>query len=393
MGQIIGTSNTADVNKEMTMKTVSLVSQKMLKSLPVGSLSFLESEKQAKHFFEKFAGTGAKDLIEKGRQKHGMPAPAKTKVVLGSEGKIRSLPADCGMFAAVSTAYSYHYNLRTSPDDWWFCVIKRVACAIDANAEKESVRKMFVDHEGKKDITVFMEERDILKVDYEYFFDEITKGIRENVKVPEFVDGTTADFSTTTPVLKIVSQITLMYSVKQYFKYGMAVGCGIPAVEMLGTEEDWAKLTSKLKVLRTLLEPIEKDLCLGEAWWNVVREVFHNLLKTYQGEPDTKWWSHIVDYQTAYSSGFILNGKRKIKGWITEFLEGTILRDIMDEGDFTSGLVSVPVNLSDLPSGRKDTAAMVGGKLGFTVRGKSVQPFQGWSLVLGEDSPFLLTEG
>ena len=107
-----------------------------------------------------------------------------------------------------------------------------------------------------------MEERDILKVDYEYFFDEITKGIGENVKVPEFVDGTTADFSTTTPVLKIVSQITLMYSVKEYFNYGIRMGCGIPAVEMLGTEEDWAKLTSKLKVLRSLLESMKRTL----AW-------------------------------------------------------------------------------------------------------------------------------
>ena len=42
----------------------------------------------------------------------------------------------------------------------------------------------------------------------------MTKGIKENVKVPEFVDGMTADFSTTTPVKKIVSQVTLMYSVK-----------------------------------------------------------------------------------------------------------------------------------------------------------------------------------
>ncbi|XP_068747060.1 uncharacterized protein [Montipora capricornis] len=388
MGQNICTSNSVVDDKEINMKTVSLVSHKMLKSLPVGSLSFLESKKQAKHLFEKFAETGAKDLIEKGRQKHGMAAPTKTKVVLGSEGEIYSLPADCGMFAAVSIAYSYHYNLRTSPDDWWFCVIKRVAYAIDANAKKESVRKMFVDHKGKKDITVFVEERDILKVDYEYFFDEITKGIRENVKVPEFVDGTTADFSTTTPVLKIVSQITLMYSVKEYFNYGKRMGCGIPAVEMLGTEEDWAKLTSKLKVLRSLLEPIEKDLGLDEAWWNVVQEVFHNLLKTYQGKPDRKWWSHIVDYQTAYSSGFLVG--RNIKGWITEFLLGNVSQAyIKDEGDFTSGLVSVPIDLTDVLSDRKDTAALVGGMLGFTVHGKSVQPFQGWTLVLGEDSPFL----
>ena len=46
----------------------------------------------------------------------------------------------------------------------------------------------------------------------------------------------TADFSTTTAVQKIVSQITLMNSVQDYFHYEMALGCGIPAVEMFGTE-------------------------------------------------------------------------------------------------------------------------------------------------------------
>ena len=60
MGQNICTSNSVVDDKEINMKTVSLVSHKMLKSLPVGSLSFLESKKQAKHLFEKFAETGQK---------------------------------------------------------------------------------------------------------------------------------------------------------------------------------------------------------------------------------------------------------------------------------------------------------------------------------------------
>ena len=79
-----------------------------------------------------------------------------------------------------------------------------------------------------------MPDTSIHTVDYSWFFDQIAKGIQENIKVPEFVDGMTADFSTT--VQKIVSQITLMNSVQDYFLYEMALGCGIPAVEMFGTE-------------------------------------------------------------------------------------------------------------------------------------------------------------
>ncbi|XP_078349845.1 uncharacterized protein LOC144634685 [Oculina patagonica] len=188
--------------------------------------------------------------------------PNEMTAALGSTENIYSL-RDCGLFSAVLTAYNNHWKLRTSPDDWWFCVIKRVACAIEKNAKKESVRKMFVDHEEKKTIEVIVPDTSIYTVDYSWFFDQIATGIQDNVKVPEFVDGMTADFSTTTAVQKIVSQITLMHAVQEYFDFRMGTLCGIPALEMLGTEEDWSKLNSKLKVLRTLLEPIEKDLGLS----------------------------------------------------------------------------------------------------------------------------------
>ena len=77
--------------------------------------------------------------------------------------------------------------------------------------------------------------------------------------MPDFVDGVTADFGTTSAVQKIVSQITLMYSVNQYFDFGLMGGCGIPAMEMLGSEEDWMKLSSKLKVLRTLFNRTHRE--------------------------------------------------------------------------------------------------------------------------------------
>ena len=306
---------------------------------------------------------------------------------LGSTENIYSL-GDCGLFSTVITAYNNHWTLRTSPDDWWFCVIKRIACAVDKNANKESVRKMFVDHEGKKTIEVKVPDTSIYTVDYSLFFDQIAKGMQENVKVPEFVDGMTTDFSTTTAVQKIVSQITLMYSVQEYFQYKMVLACGIPAVEMLGTEDDWSKLQNKLKVLRTLLEPIENDLGLSSEWWDLVEKVFRELLATYQGRPDKEWWSHIISYKESFGSG----GQKRYRGWITDYLEGT--NQLVDIGDMTAGLVSVPLVIEDPVRCVEDNATLVAGMLGFTVHTDdaqqiSVQPFQGWSLLLSKDSPFL----
>ena len=88
-------------------------------------------------------------------------------------------------------------------------------------------------------------------------------------------------------------------------------------------------------------------------------------------------------------------GKSFIRGWITDFLEGPPPgpQHLWGPGDFTSGLVAVPFTIKD-PCGVQDTAALVAGMLGFTVHRipnsdeVSVQPFQGWSLIMSDDSPF-----
>ena len=165
----------------------------------------------------------------------------------------------------------------------------------------------------------------------------------------------------------------------------MMLCCGIPGVEMLGTEEDWQSLLSKLEALKTLLEPIRKDLGLRNTWWSVVQEVFEKLLATYRGTPDYDWWSRIVTRE-----GFG-SGPSGYTGWITKFMEMT--EDPKEVDEFTSGLVTVPLTIAH-PSGLEDTAALVAGCLGFTIHEDgadkipSVQPFQGWSLLLPKNSPF-----
>ena len=98
------------------------------------------------------------------------------------------------------------------------------------------------------------------------------------------------------------------------------------------------------------------------------------------------------------SSGIIPTGRNYITGWITEFVEGANrYSPLFKSKDFSTDLVTVPLILKH-PSGAQDTAAMVAGMLGFTVHRThhlifsdevTVQPFQGWALMLANDSPFL----
>ncbi len=115
------------------------------------------------------------------------------------------------------------------------------------------------------------------------FFDKMSKEISKNVKVSEFVKAITADFTTTSPTMKMVSQISIMSSVQQYFHHEMMTCCGIPAIEMLGSENDWARLGEKLQALRKILEPITGQIGLSHHWWSHAEKVFKKLLETYRG--------------------------------------------------------------------------------------------------------------
>ncbi|XP_028393469.1 uncharacterized protein LOC114517841 [Dendronephthya gigantea] len=371
------------------MKCVKL--NKTSKPTKVKNLSDLQ-QIPAQEAFEKFAkesdeGSVLTRLLKVGFSLDDISSLRKNVgdrvATLGSDGVIYC-NRDDGMFSAILAAYNNHWKLRTSPDDWWFCVIKLVALAIDRNAGKESVRQMFVEHEGKKTLCVDVPTLCIYDVDYNVFFQQMSEQIAENIKVPSYVDLVTADFTTTTPATKIASQITIMSSLQEFFDYDMKTSCGIPAIEMLGSKEDWEHLGEKLEKLKEILKPILDDIGLPGDWWKSAEEVFKKLLKTYEGNPDKKWWDKILSFEGASFSGQISG----YTGWITRFIEGSSERIAPET--FTSGLATVPLKIKR-PDGFEDTAALVAGMLGFTLYEEKipvVQPFQGWSMLLPENSPF-----
>ena len=126
------------------------------------------------------------------------------------------------------------------------------------------------------DLTIMFSQvgPEVYGVDYEWFFDQMAGKIRENIKVEGYVDQMEPDFTTTTGINKIVSQIMLMNSVQEYFAFSMVLGCGIPYVDMKGTREDWVKLGDKIKALRKTLTPIHNHIGLND-WWDRVSKVFY----------------------------------------------------------------------------------------------------------------------
>ena len=130
-------------------------------------------------------------------------------------------------------------------------------------------------------------------VDYNWFFQAMISQITHNINKPEYTSLMKADFSQSTSVDRIVNNIMLMYSFKEYFEYRMMLMCGIPGVVMLGSEDDWLSLLEKLVKVEELLKPLEDVLQLGD-WFKSSQAVLQNLLETYRGNPDKDWWSRIV---------------------------------------------------------------------------------------------------
>ena len=182
--------------------------------------------------------------------------------VLGSTDLVTDSKHDAGLLSTVFVAYSNHYNLRTGPEDWWFTIVHMIASEIDQNSKTDAVREFFVQHEGKKtlEVTVGAGPLNVDNINYDWLFNQFSKKIEQNINAPEYVQQMIPDFSTTTNIHRIVSQITLMASVQEFFEFRTRSRSGIPAVEMKGTENDWINLGLKIKALRKTLEPLDDVL-------------------------------------------------------------------------------------------------------------------------------------
>ena len=126
------------------------------------------------------------------------------------EGVVRVF-SRCNLLAeAVHQAFYNHYPLKLSPDVIWLTIAQGFANHVDQNAER--LRSKFVDFQGKK--TLELRCVDFVKGspdnDWASVFPAFSRMIASSIG-QNTVDLIECNFSTTGPVERIVSHITLMY--------------------------------------------------------------------------------------------------------------------------------------------------------------------------------------
>ena len=192
--------------------------------------------------------------------------------------------ATMDVYTALYTAYAKHKSVTLSPDVIWLLISQGFARYVNAHAEQ--LRHRLVSHSGEKELVVitgedlFSESADwpMLIGGFASQIDQYTKG--------DIASVITADFSTTGPVERVASQVTLMESVKSYFDYTVLyIVCGIPSITLKGTPEDWQHVLDKTRKL--------KHYGL-DKWIESLEPILNEFVQAAKGHPNQGFWQDIV---------------------------------------------------------------------------------------------------
>jgi len=200
-------------------------------------------------------------------------------------------------FNAIAQAYENHYPLILSPDIIWLQISSNLANHI--NQDPEKYRKLFVGHEGKKEIIVI--RNDFVKGNPHNPWPEVFGTFSNCIKGyigDELHSTIVSNFSTTTPITKAVSEIVLMDTCQNYFEYRLMTKCGIPSINLQGTLEDWINIRERVDRLRQF------DL----NWWiDCLAPVMDQFVEAHKGNIDNSFWSNIFKVSGG-SGGPYVNG-------------------------------------------------------------------------------------
>lgn len=244
-----------------------------------------------------------------------------------------------GFVYAAMSAYLEHHHLIIRPEDIWFAILAQFSIYINANAE--SIRKLFVEHEDQKPVEV-----EICPGQYGAGARMLAAMIQKNVKMEGLKEWILPNWSTTTGTDKEVASVMMMGAMQKYFLYKMKKMCGLPRVTVLGEKEDYEDMLHRLDFLR--------GMDLGEEvgnWCMHLQPVLEGLVDSFDGETEevSSFWNKIMDHHRNCRSGH----SSMVSGWLTAFCfwddDGKRLYSCSEQ-QFRAGCVH-EVAIDTIPSG------------------------------------------
>ena len=259
----------------------------------------------------------------------------KEKLVTSSFSDLKNLKAwdKDNFYQCVVYAYACHKSLALSPDMIWLLISQGFARYVNAHAEE--LRPKLVDHTGKMDLVVQFKTK---KDDWPKLIEGFASQIDQHTK-GEIAKTITANFTTTGPVERVASQITLMESAKKYFNYiAMRLSCGIPSITIQGTPNDWEAVLSKTKKL--------EEYGLGE-WTKSLEPILQEFIRASEGRPNQQFWKCMVKQQPTdklKGGGCSMDKPIELDGWFLKLFpdeNGEILSSTPHTKNMASEMVVV----------------------------------------------------
>jgi hypothetical protein len=213
-----------------------------------------------------------------------------------------------GLLNTFLTAYNNHKTLILRPDDIHIALQFIYTTIVNNNSEE--MRHLFVDHKGKKNL-ISITDGD---PDFHFFAQDFREQMQNNIKVPEFIDMLNTTYSTTTPLISSVSNMLAMDTLKAYFSFTCVCSCGIPAVQMEGSIEDWEILFQKYHDSKKFFTGIQKKV---DVWYSKMDSLIDMFLYMRKlGTSGTvnassyicERWAYIISTERVGSGGDVAYG-------------------------------------------------------------------------------------
>lgn len=219
------------------------------------------------------------------------------------------VPSQNGLINAALTAWNKHHNLVLRPDDIWTAILSQLGFYINKNTEQ--LRAHFVAHDGKRQITV-TQVCTIETADFGSFATLMADSIGDNVTDPTLKDWILPSFSTTTKRDVIVASVLFMGAMQQYFEYFFdCATCGIPAVTLLGSRQDWEAIQARIHKLKEWGGE-------AEVYYSMLAPILKYIILSFRdpaAEAVVAFWRTMISYRgPEQMSG---GDPESVTGWIT----------------------------------------------------------------------------
>lgn len=307
----------------------------------------------------------------------------------------------------IQESYNNHRPLILSPDIIWLCITQGLSIHINQHFDKYR-RVLFKDMSNEK-IELLIRE-DSLSFQKDLWTKSINlisaKADKEMTK--NCYNFFVPHFSTSDSITKTVMEITMLEALKQKFIYTVESGCGIPAITIKGTTQDWQWIYDNLQILNQF------DL---KDWAEELKPIIHQFINAGNNKVDVSFWKDIYknaeEYNAHYISGWVIklfpyieqneswdwNDTTKHYRWDdpvkilykpneyiyrNEYLKSTLSTD-----DFPSGISNIKLTWNNYFKHSTEDFDLFGGFLGIKQhKDKSLEPFVCWVLTNYSDTIF-----